>query len=266
MTAPLSPVPPIQGNPQTQRLVRFSPIIAGVDLIMRALQSIQPRLYFQALDHGGQDSPAFEVREDPLGWVRGVSTSPGGAPLAAQSVVDSSDPLFRGNYFIGAPESFLQGPPPQRIVWEPPGEDEEVWGPPDAVGPRVDLQPWPEEAPPDTPWPISPAEMREYAQMGGGVVPQNMSTWLIPMRAHIWGMDYDDTWTLAHNLQAATYTVFNGCTAVNGAPICPSGGWPKDQRATAGLHYVQRVNLCTSIVLYWGQRSVQVPVSDTRIG
>lgn len=254
------PIPPNSANPQTVALIAESPEIQAIDRVMGTLQDIHPRIVWQAQAHGDPSQPAFIPCIDPVGWVRGRATSPGGAPLADPR---AGDTISSGSYFIGAPEVFLQSPPPQRVVWEPPGEGEESAGPEDAAGPLIDGTPQPESGGPVSPWPWVPGMGQltpshpAYTQMGGQVVPSVFMTWLMPWRAHVWGLDYGDTRQLVSCLQAAIYTVFAGTTGQNNVWQTPTGGWATDEKASMGLHYVLNVNFVIAIVTWQGQNSVR---------
>jgi hypothetical protein len=93
--------------------------------------------------------------------------------------------------------------------------------------------------------------------MGGQVVPSVFMTWLMPWRAHVWGLDYGDTRQLVSCLQAAIYTVFAGTTGQNNVWQTPTGGWATDEKASMGLHYVLNVNFVIAIVTWQGQNSVR---------
>jgi hypothetical protein len=266
---PGRPIPPPSLNPQTVELIRASPEIAAIDRIMGTLQNFYPRLLFVASDYAGPDAPVTTPTIDPVGWVRGKSTSPGGAPLTD---VAASDTLVSGSYFIGAPEVYLNSPPPQRVVWEPPAEGEESMIPADATGPAYDTLPQPVSGGPVNPWPWepyigapTPGNPTGYTQMGGAEIPVVFGNWLMPWRAHVWGSDFGDTRQLVLALQGAVQLVFGGCTGLSNSWATPVGGWATDVKGSRGLHYVLTVNIVIPVVIPVLQRSVDSVGATERI-
>lgn len=210
------------------RLRTRGTIVPGCDLIMAVLQVLHPRRMF----------PADNLREpvlDPKGWQRG-GTSPGGA---APGGVEAG----RGNYFIGDPELAGEAPPPQRVIWQPPGEGGESYAPHATTGYVMDRATDP--GLPTMTIPRNPEADLTYREMATHATAAIYSR-IIPMQAHVWGHDWDDTEELVHWLASAAVTAFNG-NAMN-VPIVGGGGWVKDEKGTRGLHYVLTINLAAPIV------------------
>jgi hypothetical protein len=217
-----------------ERLLTRGTIVPGVTLVMRALQLIYPRRTYPAVD--AASDLTREAKLAPEGWVLG-GTSPGGAPLG----------LVKGNYFIGDPNVERDGPPPQRIVWVPPDNGEERYVAPQRLGNMIG------GAPPGTPQlmrrPDEPADWLPGAAARplGPHVGRQVYTRVIPMRAHCWGSDMDDTEELADNLAAATELVLGGTQMPLNAPIVTGGGFLRDTLGNRGLCYVLRVNFYAPI-------------------
>ena len=81
----------------------------------------------------------------------------------------------------------------------------------------------------------------------GPHVGRQVYTRVIPMRAHCWGSDMNDTEELADNLAAATELVLGGTQMPLNAPIVTGGGFLRDTLGNRGLCYVLRVNFYAPI-------------------
>lgn len=240
--APYPPAPsaaPSATPERTAALNSRGTIVPAVGYIMYVLQAIYPRRIFP--DVGGTQDQQRRPVICPIGWRRG-GTSPSGASLGGTP---------GGNYFIGSPERPLNDSAPQRIIWEPPGVGEEEWAPPQQMGPYKDVLTTPQ---PDLLIPQSPITGDQYRQMDGFATGQ-IATRIIPMRAHIWGNDFDDTEELTHWLGSAAQVCFNGNTSVAGVPLLGPSGWAEDEKGSRGLHQVLTIRLAAPIHFpYWAER------------
>ncbi len=213
-------------------------IVLGVDYVMATLQAIFPRRIFP--DTGTIDQQRTPII-CPVGWRRG-GTSPSGASLGGTP---------GGNYWIGVAEKYINEAAPQRIVWEPPGRDEEEWAPPQQMGPYKDPS---TQQLPQLLTPQSPTTGDYYRQMGDMATAQ-FATRIIPMHVHIWGNDWSDTEEVLHWFASAVQICFNGNTSVAGVPLIGPGGWADDEKGTRGLHYVLTVRFAAPVHYpYWAER------------
>jgi hypothetical protein len=73
-------------------------------------------------------------------------------------------------------------------------------------------------------------------------------TWVVPMTAHVWGHDWDDTELLARCLVSAAETVWQGTLAHMGEPVTAGSGWVRDEKGSRGLHWTATFNFATPIV------------------
>lgn len=211
-------------------------ILPGVEYVMAALQQVWPRLIFPAGDIPvDARSPQF----CPTGWRRG-GTSPGGASLGGTP---------GGNYFVGVPELKLHDAAPQRIIWEPPGEGEEERIPPQTIGYYKDAA---TAMLPQLHSPQTSATEEHFRQLGAYASPQ-INLRVIPMKCHIWGLDWGDTETLLHWVESVFTSCFQG--TLNGQWLCGPSGWIRDEKASHGLHAVTVCRLVAPIVYpYMGER------------
>lgn len=194
---------------------------------MAALSVLHPRRIW----------PADTEREpelDPENWRLG-GTSPGGAPLGTEA--DGG-----GNWWIGDPEVYVEQGTPHRIVWSLPGPGEEAYEAAARTGYFVDRMIDP--GAPQSLRPQSPAEWQVAREMTTQATAPFASR-LIPMVAHCWGNDLDDTEELAYYVAQSAQVCFNG-NAI-GRPIVGPGGWERDEKGTRGVHYALRVTLAAPI-------------------
>lgn len=239
--APYPPAPsaPATATPQrTAALDNRGTILPGIQYVMYVLQAIYPRRIFP--NTGTADAQHQPVL-CPVGWRRG-GTSASGASLGGTP---------GGNYFVGFPEKVVNDAAPQRIIWEPPGVDQEEWAPPQQMGPYKDVLTTPQ---PDLLLPQSPVTGDQYRQMDGFASAQ-LATRIIPMRVHLWSNDWSDAEELVHWFAAAVQVCFNGNTSVAGMPLLGPGGWAEDEKGSRGLHYVLTVRFAAPIHFpYWAER------------
>jgi hypothetical protein len=73
-------------------------------------------------------------------------------------------------------------------------------------------------------------------------------TWIIPMTAHVWGHDWDDTEVLARWLVSSVETVWQGTLAHMSEPVTTSSGWVRDEKGSRGLHWVATFNFSSPII------------------
>lgn len=263
-------------TPRQIEIAQRGVIVRGVDLVMATLQELFPRRVFPK----GEDGDRRPILGEP--WRRG-GTTPGGASFSGP--VDHPEGfqnLTTGNYFIGTAEQYVDAGEPHRVVWTPPAPGQERFSPATAAGFIVTqaepgkpgfLRPATQQeiaaheyhsqmgrlqrdvgrALPNPPFPVPGVTPGGAAVPGapGGfmttpIVPAFVRNRIVPMTAHIWGNDWDDTEEIVLWLSCAAETVFQG--TIPGVGIVESGGWVRDEKATRGLHYQLVVNFSCPIV------------------
>ena len=150
-------------SPRQVALSQRGTILRSVDLIMGAVQVLHPRRIFPPQRPGGGeryaqvDAPwqragtspggaSMIVAPDGTGMVSSAAAVPGwvsatGTWASADGVAPFLGKTPAANYFVGWPEKQVEQSLPQRAVWLLPGEGEEQFGPPQAVGPLIDQRP-----------------------------------------------------------------------------------------------------------------------------
>lgn len=264
-------------TPPSSRQIQISQrgaIVRGVDIVMQTLQDLFPRRVFPKIDGD---------RSQILGdaWRRG-GTSPGGASFSGPPDSPEFANVSTGNYFVGWANEKTDACEPQRIVWTPPDVGQERFLPPQSSGFMLD------ESADGSSATLRPATAQDMLQvqsmyqsqvgrpmadvgprrldgnpaqaipgvnygggqrqMGAPFIAALVRTRVVPMAAHVWGNDWDDTEELVLWLSCAVETALQGTIAHANLPIIESGGWVRDQAATRGLHYVLVVNFACPVI------------------
>lgn len=89
---------------------------------------------------------------------------------------------------------------------------------------------------------------RGVRQMASPYAVAMVRTRVIPMCAHVWGSDWDDTDELAMQLSTACETALQGTLAHMSMGIVESGGWVRDEKGSRGMHYALVVNIACPII------------------
>lgn len=219
-------------------------------------------------------------------------TGPPGSAIAGEA---GTRPRSSGTYAFGWQELEAEGPPPQRIVWTPPLPGQERFDREMAGGPVVDCwralgvdvvgvqarAPYQSQDVDPAEWrdgvarrmPVDPAKGLTGAaariariappvrQLPYPEVASQLCTRVIPLTAHIWGSDTDDTEELAMWVMRVWQVRF-GNLLPNTLGLV-SGGMAPDEKGSRGLHFVLGVQLAVPVLSY---PSRTVPTTGFGVG
>lgn len=280
-----------------QSLATRGYVVPSIDLCMSDLQCVFPHRSYPT--NGRDRFPCID-----RAWHRG-GTSPGGADFTyeaggavAGSGVDADSggrgpQRVVGSYAIGWPELEVNTPP-HTIVWVPPSAGQERFAPEMSGGVLVDayaamgimpvrpvvpgdedpaaafvdgIESPPQQARGDAYGAEATAELPAPAhRFDEPYAATELAVRIVPLQAHLWGSDWDDTEELAHHLMGCWEVRFG--RMVQGERGIVSGGFLPDRKADRGLHYVLGLQLFVPVMSplqqYQGVTGVSVGVAPFR--